>query len=288
MVDRRIETFLLFCDLMNYRKTADALDITQPAVTQQIRYLEREYGCTLFEYKNHRLIKTPAAVTLEQYARAVRLQEHHLRRNLSVTLRELRIGATKTVGDYVLREEILQYVSDEKNALALVVDNTEHLLQLLEKNELDFAVVEGYFDAARFDSRLLRKEPFVGICPADHRFAGKEVADLFEETIIHREAGSGTRAILERKLSGYNESLSHFRRKICLSSFKLILDLVQSGMGVSFVYEVLADNCPGVAKFTLEGEPIIREFNIVYLKHADLSEKIESFFPGRFGCSSLC
>ena len=57
--------------------------------------------------------------------------------------------------------------------------------------------------------------------------------------------------------------------------------MVKNGFGVSFVYEVLADSDPGVAKFTIEGEPIIREFNIVYLKYADLQEKIDLFFPER-------
>jgi len=283
MVDRRIETFLVVCELMNYRKSAQALDITQPAVTQQIRFLEREYGCKLFDYQNQQLIKTQAAVMLEQYARAMRLQDMHLRKKLNTKAHEVRVGATKTIGDYVLRDEILAYAAREENALTLIVDNTKNLLHLLEENELDFAVVEGYFDNNRFDSQLLRQEAFVGICPRGHRFAGREVslAELFEETIIHREAGSGTRAILERKLGGYNESLMHFRRKICLSSFKLILDLVKSGLGVSFVYEVLADSDPDIAKFTILGEPIVREFNIVHLKYADLQEKIQWFFPGR-------
>lgn len=283
MVDRRVDTFLLLCQLMNYRKTADALGITQPAVTQQIHFLEREYGCKLFTYENSRLRKTEAAITLEQYARAMRLQDQHLRDKLSSTVRELKIGATKTIGDYVLKEDIQRYLSKEDHALSLVVDNTKHLLKMLDENELDFAVIEGYFDHSQFDSQLFRKEPFVGICPRNHPFAGKEVslAELFQETIIHREAGSGTRAILEQKLQGYNESLDRFKRQICISSFPVILDLVKKGFGVSFVYEVLADSDPDIAKFSIRGEHIVREFNIVYLKHADLQEKISWFFPGR-------
>ena len=282
MIDYRVDTFLTLCQLMNYRKTADALGITQPAVTQQIHYLERQYGCKLFTYKNSRLSKTPAAVTLEKYARAMRLQDQHLRDKLGSTVRELKIGATKTIGDYVLKEHIRRYLKQEDHALSLVVDNTEHLLKMLDGNQLDFAVIEGYFDRSLFDSQLFRKEPFVGICPANHHFAGREVtlAELFQETIIHREAGSGTRAILEQKLRGYNESLERFRRQICISSFPVILDLVKNGFGVSFVYEVLADNHPEVAKFTIQGEPIVREFNIVYLKHGDLQEKINWFFQG--------
>ena len=284
MIDRRIDTFLLVCELMNYRKVAEALDITQPAVTQQIHYLEKEYGCKLFEYQNHRLLKTDAAALLEQHARAMRFQDTQLRSKLNTAQRDLRIGATKTIGDYALRDEIIQFAAAEGNTLSLVVDNTQHLLTMLEDNQLDFAVVEGYFDRNRFDSCLLRREPFVGICPRNHPFAGREVPldELFGETIIHREPGSGTRAILEQKLMGYNASFAQFKRQICISSFHLILDLVESGLGVSFVYEVLADSDSNLGKFSLQGEPIVREFNIVYLKHADLKEKIDWFFPGRF------
>lgn len=281
MVDYRIDTFLTLCEHMNYRKTAEILHMTQPAITQQIHYLEREYGCKLFIYHNRKLSKTSAATTLEQYARAMRRQDMAVREKLSVPHgRELKIGATKTIGDYFLGNHIHRFLDQEENHLRYIVDNTEHLLLLLEENKLDFAVVEGFFDKDRYDSILLRREPFVGICHKDHPFQGKSISipEMLTETVIHREEGSGTRAILEQKLVGYNESLSRFRRQICISSFKQILDLVKSGYGISFVYNILADSDPELGKFQLEGEPIIREFNIVYPKHADLSEKIRWFF----------
>ena len=281
MLDYRVDTFLTLCELMNYRKTAETLGLTQPAVTQQIHYLENLYGRKLFLYENHRLIKTDAAQILEQYARAARLQDRDLREKLEDNhIENLRIGATKTIGDYYLREDIRRYLSNPENALTLIVDNTEHLLRLLEANELDFSVVEGFFDKTRFDNILLRREPFVGICRKDHPFAGREVTmqELLNETIIHREAGSGTRAILEQELRGYNESLQRFQRHICISSFNVILDLVKRGLGVSFVYNILADSDPALGKFSIQGESVVREFNVVYLKYADIREKIQRFF----------
>ena len=100
---------------------------------------------------------------------------------------------------------------------------------------------------------------------------------LLQETIIHREDGSGTRAILEQELIGYNESLQRFQRHICISSFKLILELVKRGFGISFVYHILAVSDPELGMFTIKGEPVVREFNIVFLKYADVREKIQSF-----------
>ena len=281
MLDYRMDTFLVLCECMNYRKAAEILHITQPAVTQQIHCLEREYGSKLFSYENHTLTKTEAAVMLEQYARAVKLQERFLRERLTHSqVRELKIGATKTIGDYFLTEDLHRYLLQKENALDLIVDNTDHLLGLLEENKLDFAVVEGFFDKKKFDSILLRREPFVGICRRDHPFAGREItiAELLRETIIHRENGSGTRAILEQELSGYNESLLRFPRHICISSFNIILDLVKQGLGISFVYGILAESDPDLATFSLQGETVVREFNVVYLKYADIREKIQLFF----------
>lgn len=281
MLDHRLDTFLAVCASMNYRKAAEILHITQPAVTQQIQSLERQYGCKLFSYEKHKLTKTDAGHTLEQYVRAAKLHERELQDKLARSdIRELRIGATKTIGDYFLKDYILRFLDTQNHSLSLVVDNTEHLLAALENHELDFAVIEGFYDKKRFDSILVRREPFVGICRKGHPFAGREVTipELLDETIIHREDGSGTRAILEQELSGYNESLQRFRKRICISSFKLILELVKLGYGISFVYNILADSDPELAKFTIKGEHVVREFNIVYLKYADLSEKISWIF----------
>ena len=286
MLDHRIDTFLALCDCMSYRRTAELCHLSQPAVTQQIQYLERLYGRRLFTYENHRLAKTEEGRLLEKYARAARANDHALREKLeNKAINTLRVGATKTIGDYFLEDYICRFLESEDNALTLIVDNTEHLLRSLVANELDFAVVEGFFDKNSFDSILLRREPFVGICRKDHPFAGREITmdQLLRETIIHREAGSGTRAILEQELSGYNESLQRFQRHICISSFRLILDLVRRGFGISFVYNILADSDPELAKFTLRGEPVVREFNIVYLKYADMRDQVRSLFGGEVG-----
>jgi electron transport complex protein RnfC len=69
MVDPRIETFLTLCKVMNYRKTAEILNMTQPAVTQHIHYLENLYRCKLFEYDRKTLTMTRQAKILKEYAK---------------------------------------------------------------------------------------------------------------------------------------------------------------------------------------------------------------------------
>lgn len=279
MLDFRLETFLSVCDTMNYRKTAELLHITQPAVTQHIQHLEQLYGCKLFQYENRRLKKTEAAAVLEQYARPVKMREADMIRKMHhAKLDHLQIGATKTISECVIEPYVKRFITPEDNSLCLVVDNTEHLLALLDECKLDFALIEGYFDKAKYDSTFFSLEPFVGVCAPEHPFAGRAVsiAEVLTQTLLCREEGSGTRAILEHLLLDYNESIDHFKRRICISSFPIILDFVREGLGISFVYEVLAKHA-GLATFTLADCTIEREFNFVYLPNTDAEEKIKKF-----------
>ena len=117
MLDHRTETFMAVCNVMNYREAAELLHITQPAVTQHIQFLEKEYGCRLFIYENRKLIKTPAAQMLEDYLRSVQQRENFLREKIKNNgLRELRIGATKTIGDCVITDRIHDFLNQPDTA----------------------------------------------------------------------------------------------------------------------------------------------------------------------------
>lgn len=151
-------------------------------------------------------------------------------------------------------------------------------MELIDRSILDFALIEGSFPKETYGHRLFSRERFVGICAPEHPFAGREVTlpELVNETLICRENGSGTRAILENLLTEYNESISHFRRHITISTFSVIPDLVRKNLGVSFVFEILARSS-GLATFSLEGSNIQREFNFIYLKNSGHEEKIDYF-----------
>lgn len=282
MLDFRLKTFLSVCDTMNYRKSAELLHITQPAVTQHIHYLEQHYGCKLFSYENRHLTKTDAAIILEQYGHTMELNEENLLHQLqNSSMQMLRVGTTKTIGECVIGPYAERFIACQDNELYLLVDNTRRLLDLINSCKLDFALVEGYFDKNRYGYFLFGEEPFVGVCAASHPFAGRDVSvsELLKETLICREEGSGTRAILENTLMEFNESISHFKRRIYISSFPLIMDYVKKNLGISFVYEVLAKQ-HGLATFTVQGEEIRREFNLIYLKDTGAEKKIQYFLKG--------
>lgn len=276
MLDYRIYTFIKLCDVKNYRIASEELGITQPAVTQHIQFLEREYNCSLFHYNGKKLIQTPAGKLLEEYARSAAYNDGQLRKKIAApTLKELRIGATKTIGNYIVPPYILNAMEQHPNLkLSLYIENTEQLLLMLNQNKLDFALIEGFFDKGQYDYQLYRKEPFVGICPVTHAFANQQVEleDIFDYPLILRESGSGTRAILEQVLLQNNYTLNNFKQINVISSFDFICAAVEKDFGISFVYEEVAKHNPHLATFTLKDKNIVHEFNFVYLKNTRIKD----------------
>ena len=120
MIDTRIETFLTLCRVMNYRKTAELLNMTQPAVTQHIHFLEEQYGCKLFSYDRRTLTMTKEAELLQKYAENVLYQEKKLKAELEHSDGvSLSIGATKTIGEYVIDKHISAFLSVPKNSISV-------------------------------------------------------------------------------------------------------------------------------------------------------------------------
>lgn len=279
MLDDRIYTFLKLCKSMNYRKTAEELHMTQPAVTQHIHYLEKLYGTKLFEYNNHVLSLTESGQRLEQYARPVIYNENIFRQQLASPKRhKLSVGTTKTIGEYEMNELVNLYVSDDTVQFELIIDNTLNLLRMLDNLELDFLIVEGYFDKNEYGFIPYKTEELVGICAAEHHFAGKAVSlrDVFNEHILVREHGSGTRKVFENFLEENNYSYKSFSQYSVISSFKLMESLIANDLGITFAYRTIAEQNPSLSVFRLKDQTIFHEFNFVFLKNSKSSELIAS------------
>lgn len=281
MLDYRVETFLTLYEEMNYRRTAERLRMTQPGVTQHIHYLERFYDVKLFVYNGRRLLRTPEAERLKRHIDSTRVAERDLRADFAGTdMLLLRVGATKTIGQFVIVPTVRRFLKNENHRLDLVVDNTQTLLSMLEHGDLDFAVIEGVFDKAKYSHRLYKREHFVGICSVDHPFAQLSVSleDALHESIIVREKGSGTRMLLEQAIASRGYSLGSFRRCSSVSDFSVICDLVGMEQAITFAYEPISHCRKDLATFHVEDMQITGEFNIVYINEQTAEQKIAAFF----------
>ena len=279
-MDPKLHTFLTLCQTMNYRLAAERLHLSQPAVTKQIQSLEQALQTKLFLYDGHTLHKTEKCLLLERYAISQQYQFQELQLAIADKKRlKLRVGATKTIGDYVLIDAIKDYLRDPGHELSLVVDNTKHLLQMLDENRLDFAVIEGTFSKTKYDSYLLRMEPFVGICAKNSPLSGKHltIEDLLKETIIVREEGSGTRRIFEERLTASGYGLNDFSREVSISSFVSIKALVAVGVGISFLYRSVVADAGDIGTFTIDGITEPHPFHVVYTRNTNAKNYAEQF-----------
>ena len=281
MLDYRVLTFLTLYDEMNYRRTAEKLNMTQPGVTQHIHYLENYYGVKLFEYDGRTLSKTKNAQRLKKYFDSVKAEETDIRESFTPTdAIHMPVGATKTIGEFVIVPEIRAFLQAPNHNLDLIIDNTENLLHMLEKSQIDFAVIEGVFDKSKYGYQLFKKEAFVGVCAKDHPFAGRTVTleEVFREDIVVRESQSGTRMLLQNAITDRGFSLDSFHRCSSVNNFSVICDLVAINKAITFAYEPIAHCRDDLATFMVEDMQIQGEFNFVYCNERVAKEKINRIF----------
>lgn len=243
MLDYRLETFICVAKHLNYTKAAEELNITQPAVSQHIKYIEESYQVKLFHYHKKRLQISEEGNILLSAITTMKHDEIYLRERL-ITMhkqqKELTFGCTLTVGEYIIPEILATYLKKQKNInMKMVVANTQELLTKINNGDIDFALVEGYFNKNDFDSIIYSRENYIAVCGNQYTFSKpiKHFEDLIDETILLREQGSGTRDILERYAEEKNMKLSDFKNTIEIGSINTIKYMVKQNVGITFLYE---------------------------------------------------
>lgn len=247
MLDFRIETFLCACRLGNYTKTAEELHITQPAVSQHIRWLEQKYGTKLFQYNGKQLKLTEAGEMLRSAALTARHDQKILESRMALqkeTGRHLSFGATRTIGDFLMPKILKTFLARFPDTeVKMLVENTDMLLRFLDGGQIDFAVVEGIFPRKEYDAVCFARENYIAVCGSGSRRLTecRRMEELLGERILVREEGSGTRRILEMGLENGNLTLDDFAGRIEAGSLHVLKELAEAGFGVAFLYEAAAE-----------------------------------------------
>ena len=287
MLDFRMDTFLAVCETMNFTRAAEQLRLTQPAVSQHIHLLEEHYGSKLFTYQGKRLALTAAGALLRDAARTMRHDEAYLAQQLQAlagTARPLCLGATLTVAEYALPEQMAAYLAahpDEQ--IRVTVANTQELLAGLDRGTLDFALVEGYFTRGDYDCLLYSQEPYVAVCAPNYPLppAPCRLEDLLDRRLILRESGSGTRGILERYLEARGLGVEDFPRRVEVGNLGAIKALAARGCGITFLYlrAVQAELAQGrLRRIALQDLEIVHDFNFVWRRGSIFRAQYEAFF----------
>jgi DNA-binding transcriptional LysR family regulator len=287
MLDYRHQTFLVLCRVGSYTKAAQALNLTQPAVTQHIKALEAHYGNRLFQYANKRLSLTEHGKLLYQYASAISADSDFLTERLrkkDLSSPHSRFGATLSIGQYIM-PPILKKILRAKPAtsISMLVENTEHLLEKLEHGDIQFAFIEGIFEKTSYHSELFALEPFVGVCSPSSPLAEHPVRleELISQSLVVREQGSGTREILEHLLHERNLSVTSFAKVTEVGNMEAIKELVRDGLGITFLYQAVAHkelvSCE-MKRLIIADMDVHREFNFVFLKNSQHAPELLRWF----------
>ena len=282
MQDFRMETFLTVCETMNFTKAAAILNLTQPAVSQHIHFLEEAYEIKLFSYQGKRIFLTEAGEILRNFALTLKHDEIHLKNKLISTLvpkKEFIFGATLTVAEFILPQKIKSFLSRTGGSqIQMRVRNTHELLRELDSGEIDFAVIEGYFPKEEYDYITYSVEPYIAICsPEDY----ERLEDLLNETLILREDGSGTREILQVFLTGKNLSFSDFKNRMIIENIGAIKKLTADGCGISFLYEKAVEpelKAGILKKLDLSEFSLSHEVMFIFRKNSLFKTDYEKFY----------
>ena len=166
--------------------------------------------------------------------------------------------------------------------MRIAVDNTTHLIDKLTRGELEFAVVEGYFDKSLFYFQLLQQDDFILVASPQCELRDSVTLDeLKNQPLIIRESGSGSRDILEKLLANSNCSINQFKYYHEVGSIKLIKHLVESNCGITFIYkEAVKQELreKRLKQIEVNSIQMKREFNFIYLKTSASKDKMLNFF----------
>lgn len=286
MLDFRLETFLTLCKTRNYTKTAGELHITQPAVSQHIRYLENYYGCKLFHYSGKTLTLTSHGEKLKSFVMTMKANSGRIKELMGEDDNSYPItfGATLTIGEYVMEGIMKSLLKDYPEIrITMEVDNTKELLEKLKDGQVDFVLLEGQFDKEKYSSMLFSMEEFVAVCSSKSSLVlrEREIKELFNERLILRENGSGSRDIFEQVLYERNLTIDNFKSIAEIANIKIIKELVKENLGITFIYKqaVKEELKNGKLKeIKIKDFKVEREFNFVFLKESIHYEEYRKWF----------
>ena len=287
MLDFRIETFLTVCRTMNFTTAAKQLNITQPAVSQHIHYLEEEYGIPLFIYQNKRLFLTESGDLLRKRLLTMKNDEKAIKEELINSCLEtesLSIGVTMTIGEYAIVIKLSDFLTRHpKTNIHIHYGNTSQLLHLLDNGQIHLAIVEGNYPKKNYTWKKYSTEDYIAVCAASHNFlAGHPhtLSDLVQERLLLREEGSGTRNILEQSLIARGLRISDFSHYAEIENMHTIISLLKKDCGISFLYKIAVETelHSGVIKeIPLDDFRMQHDFDIIWEKQSIFTEKYISF-----------
>jgi DNA-binding transcriptional LysR family regulator len=235
---RQLEVFLAVARSDSVSQAARQLAMSQSAVSGALADLESQFEIKLFDRIGKRLELSELGRSMRARAEALHEQASEFegqlthRRDMGL----LRVGATLTIGNYLVVPLMARFVREHAGArVTLHVANTADVARKLENFELDVALVEGELQQPELAVTRWRDDELVVFCAPQHPFAKKRSlsdADLRRGAWIVREPGSGTRQAFDHAMHGI---LPELHLELELQHTEAIKSAVRAGLGLGCV-----------------------------------------------------
>ena len=287
MIDFRMKTFLTVCKYMNFTRASEVLHLTQPAVSQHIHYLENLYETPLFIRDKKNLFLTDAGEILKNSLETLESDNNIMKKRMQKVMEGKKIltfGVTMTVGEYAIIPALSNFLkSHPQLEVHICYNNTQTLLSQLREGTIDFAIVEGYFKETLYTTRILQRDPFIGVVAKNHHFSRPIscLRDLIGERLLLREHGSGTRAIFTKTLALHNLSVEDFPHIVEVENIHAIVSLLQEDCGISFLYKAAIKKeleNGSLIEIPLKNFQISHDFSFIWNKESLFSQEYEKIF----------
>jgi DNA-binding transcriptional LysR family regulator len=243
MDTRQLAAFCAVVERKSFSQAAERLGVTQPAVSLQVRSLEKRLGRTLLDRSGRRVEPTEAGLALYRGAQRMLALEGQLIEELDAGEEgelggTLEVGASTGPGSTVVPVLLCEFQHENPGvAVSLSISDTQSVVDRVAERELELGVV----GAAR-RHRGVVFEPFfrdevVLACPPGHRFAGRSVSleELREEPLIVMQEGAGVRQVIEDELRRAGTRLRDLEPRLELGLQESVKSAVAAGHGVTFI-----------------------------------------------------
>lgn len=275
----QLRAFYLAAREKSITKAANVLHVTQPAVTMQIKSLEKNLAIPLFRRYGKELQLTDTGTALLGYAERIFLiveeLEHALRSREDLNRGSLTIGTTKGFARHLMPELLSRFQQRNPSIrVSLKVGSSQEIADGLMAYKYDLGIIGRLPGLSILKAVFYSREEFCLVTSPQHRFVKKKnvsLRDLKNEPIIIREKGSGARHAILSFLNSYGVKPSVL---VEAGSVEFIKEYIIKGHGISFLYkpEVELEAKMGLLHpFDVEEGPILLQTIIVYPKEADLS-----------------
>ncbi len=244
MSDRRLKVFHTVARLLSFTKAAEALHMTQPAVTFQVRQLEEYFNTRLFDRTHNKVNLTPAGERVSEFAERIfdlySEMENSVRDITGEISGALTIGASTTIAEYMLPALLGEFKNRYPDInLRLKVSNSEGIVSMVEHNVIDLGVVESPVSNKNLIVEVCHDDQLVVVAAPQHELVkrgGKvKATDIARYPFVSREEGSGTRDVITQYLIDQNVNPNEMNFCLELGSPEAIKGAVEAGMGITII-----------------------------------------------------